>query len=134
MCTFSVVTKDWNDPFSPNFIPIPGWPLKPIDLTPNSVPANPVPNISVTPDLAKQMLDVLKRIDEIDKKLGRLDCILNDDKKEEYVKLLKKVARKKPKKKKRAKRTKKVAAPVLLTETANTGAWPSDYKYGGHLE
>lgn len=116
MCTVSMVISDWNNPNSPNHIPVPGWskPYLPgIDL-PKVIPdTNPLPGVlpyppynpqtvvTVTPDVAQQMLEILKRVDALDKKLGRLDCILGAAEKKGYVKALKKLARKKPKKAKR---------------------------------
>jgi hypothetical protein len=122
MCTVSMIMKDWMNPGSPNHIPLPRWnePLNPhvVPYVPPFVPKidQIIPTVPVvTPDLAKQMLDILKRVDELDKKLGRINCLLEEQEKEGYIKTLKKIARKKPKK---AKRAKKVTKPVLLTETS----------------
>ena len=61
MCTYSMVVDGWRDRQGPNFIP---W-------TPN------YPD----PGTAQQMLEILRRLDEIDKKLGAKDCKLNESEK-----------------------------------------------------
>ncbi len=73
MCTYSMVAHEWNTPGQPNFVPF----------------TTEYPS----PDLAQQMLKVLERLDEIDKKLGFLDC--DDAAKEAIVKKLKKRASRK---------------------------------------
>lgn len=79
MCTVSMVITDWQNPSSPNHIP--QW-----------QPSQPLPYI-VTPDLAAQMLEVLKRLDAIDKKLGALDCKLKEPAKKKIISQLKRRAR-----------------------------------------
>jgi hypothetical protein len=46
----------------------------------------------ITPSLAQQMLEVLKRLDEIDKKLNALDCKLKEPEKARIVRKLKRRA------------------------------------------
>jgi hypothetical protein len=120
MCTYSMIAKDWMNPHSPNHIPLPNSPWYPTPPTfPPFAPLPVYPSIPapvVTPDLAKQMLDILKKVDELDKKLGRLDCLLDADAKKAYVKALRTIAKQKKcpckKKKAKAKKTEK----VLLNE------------------
>lgn len=131
MCTYSMIARDWMNPFSPNHIPVPPWkpaPLNPYILPLPSIP--PLPTVQVTPDIANKMLEILKKVDELDKKLGRLDCKLDVAEKKQYVKALRKVAGKKcPCKKKKVK---KKAKKVLLTEQVPGYAGePPDYgNYG----
>lgn len=72
MCVVSMVTGGWTNPLDPNYIPI--------------------PTIQKDPDLAKQMLEIIKKLDALDKKVGAIDCSLDDDYKEKYIKLLEKIA------------------------------------------
>lgn len=120
MCTYSMVAKDWID--GPNKIDIPGYPTPnpPVDW-PNFLPTYPLPSPSpVTPEIAKQMLDILAKVDDLDKKLGRIDCKLNEIEKKAYVEALRKVANQKCpcKKKKSTKKTKraKITNRQLLNE------------------
>lgn len=120
MCSYSMIANDWMNPNSPNYTPVPGWPQKqqnPFDgILPVTITTTPP---VVTPDIAKQMLEILQRLDALDKKLGRLDCILNEVEKTNYVNALRKIADVgcdcgEPHKKKKAK--KKKARRQLLNE------------------
>lgn len=92
MCTYSTMAKDWMTPGSPNHIPLPGvWPPKewthpfgpilPIPLPDPKI----IPEPKVTPDIAQQMLDILKRLDALDKKLGLIDCSVDEKYKKIYT-------------------------------------------------
>lgn len=83
MCTYSLVVDDWMNPRSPNNIP---------DFSPfKQLPA------LITPDIAKQMLEVLRRLDALDKRLGLHECKLNELEKSKIVKKLKRRATRKRK-------------------------------------
>jgi hypothetical protein len=79
MCVYSMVLNDWMRKDSPNHIP-------------GFEPYKPLPPV-IDPQLAKQMLDVLKRLDEIDKKLGALDCKVNEKDKEKITTKLRRRAK-----------------------------------------
>ena len=115
MCTVSMVMKDWTTPGSPNYPgTLPGYPY-PYPTLPPQLPTFPTPpypyetagsaTITISPPLAQQMLDIIKRLDALDKKLGLIDCKLQEPEKKKYLKALRKVAK--------TKKTK----PQLLTET-----------------
>ena len=53
MCTVSMVIDQWQQPASPNYIP---W-----------------PTVQHDPALALQMLEVIKRLEALDKRLGLLE-------------------------------------------------------------
>jgi hypothetical protein len=76
MCTVSMVIKDWQE--GPNRIP---------DFT----PWQRLPPV-ITPELAQQMLEVLRRLDAIDKRLNALDCALKEPEKAKIVRKLKRRA------------------------------------------
>ncbi len=65
MCAVSLVVDAWRDTRNPNFIP----------FTLQSPDA----------DLARQMLEVIRRLDAIDKKLGLKDCKLSAATKDELI-------------------------------------------------
>lgn len=73
MCAVSMVVDGWRNPQSPNHIP---WK-------------------QVEPDTASQMLEVLKRLDAIDKAVGAIDCKLKELEKQKFIKKLKRKAKKK---------------------------------------
>jgi hypothetical protein len=74
MCTVSMVIDQWQQPSSPNFIPQTQW--------------------MSDPALAAQMLEVLKRLEEIDKKLGLLEqCRFTQAQKRGLKKKLRRAAR-----------------------------------------
>lgn len=72
MCAVSMVMGGWTDPIGPNYIPL--------------------PTIQQDTDLAKKMLEIIKKLDEIDRKVGAKDCSLENEYKEKYIKLLEKIA------------------------------------------
>ena len=67
MCVYSAVAGGWMNP-GPNYVP---W-----------TPSHP------DPATAAQMLEILRRLDEIDKKLGAKDCKLNESEKVAFEKKL----------------------------------------------
>lgn len=69
MCSVSVVMGGWTGLGSPNFIP---WT--------STVPA---------PDLAQQMLDVIERLERIDKRMGAIECLVEAKTKRAYKRKLK---------------------------------------------
>jgi hypothetical protein len=98
MCTYSMIADTWRAPTSPNYIPLP-----------SVAPMSPI-----TPEIAKLMLDILKKTDELDKKVGLLDCKLNAKEKAAYQGELRKIAKGKcPCKLKKKAKAKK---PALLVE------------------
>lgn len=72
MCTVSMVIGDWTDRHSPNFLDMYRHPP--------------------TPDLALKMLEVIQRLDEIDKRLGLLDCKVKEPEKEIFIRKLRELA------------------------------------------
>lgn len=77
----SYVAEQWQTPGAPNSVP--GW-----------SPGMPLPQL-ITPDTAQQMLEVLRRLDELDKKLGALECKLKAQAKKRLIGQLTRRARKK---------------------------------------
>lgn len=73
MCTVSMVVDGWTSPGSPNFIP---W-------TPTFPP----------PATAQQMLEVLEKLDKLDKRLGAIECKVEEAKKEALKRKLKRRAK-----------------------------------------
>ena len=76
MYVYSAVADGWMNP-GPNYVP---WTL----TSPNRA-------------TAAQMLEILRRLDEIDKKLGAKDCKLNESEKIAFEKKLKRRAAQKAK-------------------------------------
>lgn len=92
MCVVSLVMTGWTDPNSPNYMPLspPKEYLKPWMLT----PAPPPPTQSdktVTPDIAKQMLEVIERLDKLDKTMGFKDCAVEKEHKQVFLSKLQKL-------------------------------------------
>lgn len=92
MCTYSMVATDWMNPNSPNHIPVPGWipslipPMVPLPIDSSVFTIPTVQSVKeITPDTAKLMLEILEKIDNLDKKMGFLDCKLNELDKKAYV-------------------------------------------------
>ena len=87
MCTVSMVIKDWQHPTWPQPI-MPNPPLQP---GPNSIPW---PLIQQDPKLAEQMLEVLKRLEAIDKRLDKMEqCKVAEPAKKKLRKQLREIAR-----------------------------------------
>lgn len=84
MCTYSMVVSDWHHPT---------WPIHPGDVpatpSPNSIPW---PTVQHDPALAQQMLEVLRRLEDIDKRLQKIECICTDDEKRRLREELQKIA------------------------------------------
>lgn len=75
MCAYSVVVHDWQNKQSPNYIPwTQSWP---------------------TPPVAQEMLEIMKRLDELDKKLGAIDCRLTEKEKVKFELKVKRRAKQK---------------------------------------
>lgn len=66
-------------------------PSPPLPPSPNSIPWNTVQS---DPALAAKMLEVLERLEAIDKKLGLLECKCTDKQKKKLRATLKKIAKK----------------------------------------
>lgn len=107
MCVVSRVISDWLHPTWPNpvnpntapwkppisdTIPAP-WIPPTVTTTTNSIPWS---TIQSDPKLAEQMLEVLKKLEAIDKRLGMLEqCKVSADEKKKLKSELRKIARKK---------------------------------------
>lgn len=84
MCTYSLVVKDWQHPTWPTAEPG-------ITVSPNAMPWG---MIQADPKLAQQMLDILQRLEAIDKKLGNIECLCTDKTKKKIRANLRKIAKK----------------------------------------
>lgn len=74
MCTVSTVIDGWRDPTWPPLYPGPHVPAVPFPSQPSPGPnAVPWPVIQKDPELAQQMLDILAKLEAIDKRLGQLE-------------------------------------------------------------
>jgi hypothetical protein len=74
MCAVSMVMDQWQNPTLPNYIPPLQWQSDPV--------------------LARQMLEVLQRLEAIDKKLGLLErCKFSKPVKDGFKKKLRRAAR-----------------------------------------
>lgn len=77
MCVASNVIGDWQHPSWPDY-------GKAIPIGPSSPNAIPWPVIQKDPELAKQMLEVLKKLEAIDKRLDLLEqCKVTEPGKEQ---------------------------------------------------
>jgi hypothetical protein len=90
MCSYSNMMGDmWH----------PTWPAaptpQPLQPSPNAIPW---PTIVADPKLAQQMLDVLTRLEAIDKRLNNLDCKVEKASKRKIVSNLKRIAKSKKRK------------------------------------
>jgi hypothetical protein len=74
----------------------PTWPAapkpQPLNPSPNAIPW---PRIVADPRLAQQMLEVLARLEAIDKRLNNIDCKVEKASKKKIVAKLKRIAKKK---------------------------------------
>jgi len=86
MCIVSNITNPWNAPSLP-----PQYQL-PKDWLPQNWPIPPIEEMA--PGIAKQLLDVIERLDKIDKALGLLTCKVEKAEKQKIVRKLKRQARK----------------------------------------
>ncbi len=95
MCTLSTVLDGWRDPTWPKPSDIPWTPNNPHQPNPlipgpNSVPW---PIIATDPVLAAQMLEILRKLEAIDERLGQVEkCIVAQADKERIKAELKKIA------------------------------------------
>jgi tetrahydromethanopterin S-methyltransferase subunit G len=87
MCSYSNMIGDWWHPTWPAS-PTP----QPLNPSPNAIPW---PTIQADPALAAQMLEVLKRLEAIDKRLDNIDCKVEKDSKKKITTKLKRIAKKK---------------------------------------
>ena len=87
MCAYSNMIGEWHHPTWP-YTPAPA----PLTPSPNSIPW---PTIVADPTLAAQMLEVLKRLEAIDKRLNNLDCKVEKEQKVKITRALKRIAKKK---------------------------------------
>lgn len=94
MCTVSTVIDGWRDPtwpYRPEPHTVPSMPFPtPIQPGPNAIPW---PTIQSDPALAQQMLEILKRLEAIDKRLGMLEqCVVSEAEKTDLKKRLEEIA------------------------------------------
>lgn len=96
MCAVSTVIDGWRDPtwpyrYEPHTIPT-GVPwVAPQQPGPNAVPWS---TIQADPKLAQQMLDVLKKLEAIDKRLGQLEsCTVSAKEKKALKARLRRIAK-----------------------------------------
>jgi tetrahydromethanopterin S-methyltransferase subunit G len=89
MCAYSNMMGDWWHQTWPH-TPVPN----PLTPSPNAIPW---PTIVSDPALAAQMLEVLKRLDAIDKRLNNTDCKVEKEQKVKITRALKGIAKKKRK-------------------------------------
>lgn len=91
MCVVSMVMDQWWPPNQPAIPTIPNiLPAPPV--TPNVIPW---PMIQKDPELAKQMLEVLTRLEAIDRKLGLLEqCSVTRAEKKRTKDKLRRIAKK----------------------------------------
>jgi hypothetical protein len=73
MCATSAIIEQWQQPWSPNYVP---W-----------------PTVQSDPLLAQQMLQALQKLEAIDKRLGLLECKLSAKDKKNFKARLKRVAK-----------------------------------------
>lgn len=76
MCATSAIIDNWTNPLSPNYVP---W-----------SPAFPSPN------LAQEMLTVIAKLEDIDRRLKALDCKIEERTKRRFKSKLKTRASSKP--------------------------------------
>lgn len=101
MCVTSFVMQQWWPPNPhPDVVPITPtvpniFPLPQVDPAPAAPNAIPWPMIQKDPDLAAQMLEVLQRLESIDKKLGLLQqCKVAEPEKRKVKARLRRIAKK----------------------------------------
>lgn len=99
MCTVSTVIDGWWDPSWPPLYPGPHvQPVTPtvipkIEPGPNAVPW---PVIQQDPALAQQMLEILAKLESIDKRLGQLEqCKVTREQKKSLKRKLRRIAKRK---------------------------------------
>lgn len=86
MCVTSAVIGDWTHPTWPDY----GKAIPATPMTPNAIPW---PVIQNDPTLAKQLLEVLKRLEAIDKRLDLLEqCKVTEPGKEQLRERLRQIA------------------------------------------
>lgn len=86
MCVTSMVIGDWQHPSWPDY----GKAIPALPISPNSIPW---PTIQADPKLAQQMLEVLKKLEAIDKRLDMLEqCKVTEPGKEQLRERLREIA------------------------------------------
>ena len=94
MCATSTVIDNWTHPTWP-IQPIPHNPVPPGITIPAAPNAIPWPLIQQDPALAQQMLEVLKRLEALDKRLGKMEqCAVTLEQKRKLKARLRRVAKK----------------------------------------
>jgi hypothetical protein len=85
MCTYSLVMGEWWHPT---------WPASPSPAPALSSP-NAIPWLTIVsdPNLAQQMLDILAKLDALDKRLDKLDCKVEKVSKKKIETKLKRIAK-----------------------------------------
>lgn len=76
MCAVSMVIEGWRQPSSPNYVPF----------------TQQYPD----PETALRMLEILEKLDAIDKRLGKLECLTEEGIKEGFLQRLKERADEQP--------------------------------------
>jgi hypothetical protein len=90
MCAYSNMMGDWWHPTWPH-TPAPN----PLTPSPNAIPW---PQIVADPALAAQMLEILKRLEAMDKRLNNIDCLVEKTQKRKIEADLKRIAKRKKRK------------------------------------
>lgn len=67
MCATCAIIDQWTNPFTPAFVP---WP-------------------TVSPNLAQEMLTVIQKLEDIDRRLGQLECKVEASVKAKFKRKLK---------------------------------------------
>ena len=101
MCVTSTVIDGWRDPTWPPITPHNPTPFVPAPFIPTGPAAVPSPNaipwplIQSDPTLAAQMLDVLKRLEALDKRLDKMEqCAVTKREKKNLKARLRRIAKK----------------------------------------
>lgn len=97
MCVTSTMIDGWRDPswpfIPPHNPPVPSIPApQPFIPSPNAIPW---PLIQQDPSLAQQMLDVLAKLEALDKRLGKMEqCAVSAREKKNLKARLRRIAKK----------------------------------------
>ena len=78
MCVVSMVVGGWGTPGSNNYFNFSEWQNNPLG-----------------PSVSRDMLEVLKKLEELDKKMGLKECAVEEKEKDSFKKRLQKLADKK---------------------------------------
>ena len=92
MCVTSTVIDSWRDPTWPPITPHNPFPLNPpLVPSPNAIPW---PLIQQDPALAQQMLDVLQKLEALDKRLDKMEqCAVTAREKKNLKARLRRIAK-----------------------------------------